>query len=475
MPITSPALDPAEPPSRRRPWFWGLIIGMPILLLAALSAWTGSLEAPSPPPAAAQPPRVVGAETGVIAAAWVDPAEIQQGGEFRLWLSLENRSGATALGLRFLSFAMPGFRQAGLCWEGGGPACVPQGPGRHPILRPPSRIEKGGALLLFGLVEPTGESRLFGATGAFSWHDDMGGTFQGAILLPPVPISSPTERFWLGVGRFLLFLKDLLIPAAIACFAWFLKDLDDTRQRAERRREQRQEDSARQQARLDDTWKLMLPKSHAYAEQHYMPVLSAADDFVSEVAGIKPNAPEEEWQRLLWRFLRLRRRMIHMGQTIGGLFFRNLQGEVLAAACWNQFGDAASQALDTVKQDQILVFVTSDETFAEFLEKLTDPSSCPPATREALNRLVPAFRLWSKSGILQRNLPLLKIFAYILDYEANRPYELWYGKPTPLLEHDFAAALRQLEPIHHALKVEVETYLEEEKQRLAKISTLPSD
>ena len=100
-------------------------------------------------------------------------------------------------------------------------------------------------------------------------------------------IENPTKRGYLRALRTLQgIIKDIALPFALAVIAWFFtkiendretarKELEEGRQRHEKAIEQQrdalQQKTENRRVRLHQTWTLMLPKVHEYAERYYLP------------------------------------------------------------------------------------------------------------------------------------------------------------------------------------------------------------
>jgi hypothetical protein len=103
------------------------------------------------------------------------------------------------------------------------------------------------------------------------------------------------------------------------------------------------------------------------------------------------------------------------------------------------------------------------ESFASFLEK---SKGIDPGEKEGLPETIAALleklKTWchEKDEGLASYLPLLELFGFILYYESNRPYELWYGKLPDIspLETKVTAALGAIRAKYPVLSSRVETY-----------------
>lgn len=330
------------------------------------------------------------------------------------------------------------------------------------------------------------ESGPLAASGVFTWRDSRGKR-ENAFAVPAFPVVSRFYWLWFGLGKSVLFLKDLLVPAALAYLGWYLQHRDKqrdaqaaqeklAREAEERDQERRRAEREKEQARVRETWNLMLPRCHANAEQHYMPLAAAITDLLGTAWKIHEGSTDEEWHLLLWKLLRILRLMRHLAHSIGGFYFRSLEGEEMAGACWDQFLFLTRERLGQGDQERALTALEPQESFASFKDKLAGRSLqgvarsiFKPASREvagALSELDAGLRRWAgKERGLQRHLPLLELLNVVLRYEMNRPYEIWYGEQARFERERFWVALERLAPEHETLQVCLQAYLETAEQR----------
>jgi hypothetical protein len=452
-------------------------------------AWTGWYEEKSP--SEPVPSKEAAQERTVVALAWMDQSVVEEGKRFRLWVSLENRSDSAAVGLHFTSFQIPGFHAVS-CWAAGGPACIPRGAGERPVLGLPLRLEKGQSATVFAVLEPLSKHGQFGASGVFTWRDERRVEQKGAVVAPVITVTSREEHLWFSLGKMVSLLKDLLVPAAIAYLGWYLQNRDKERERKEDAAKQQKEtderehdldreERERKQTRLRETWNLMLPKSHANAEQHYMPVVAAIDGLLFEARRTWLDSRDEHWHMLLWALLRVLRRMQDLAQAIGGFYFRDLAGEKLARMCWNEFYFRSRNQLGPADRDRAVSAIERNENLASFLDRLSGhPAETSPGawviavldpkageeTAQTLGRLDTCMRGWLTLGGLQLSLPLLELLEVIVKYEMNRTYELWYGTQAHFDEETFWIALHRLEPKLKPIYEEAVAYSESIKKRV---------
>jgi hypothetical protein len=416
-------------------------------------------------------PEVLGRSEGLVAFAWVDEGEVESDGVLRFWVLLENRMDSEVRNLRFLVVHTPGFEKEAPCWSSPDPSGYPQcRPGTRDRL--PSVLEPGKSVTLFAHLKPKGWYGYHGASGVIAWQDNQGKNWERAFALPAVQVSSSRGRVLSAVGRSLDLLKDLALPLVLVLLGGYLqrRDKDREREKAEREKEKdvQREERDRSQAMLQETWNLMLPKLHSYAEKHYVPVagsiqyfFSALDEKVDEKKTPKEQEKEaeEHHRQALFELLRLVCRMRCLVQTVGGLYLQDLDGEALAGACWRPFLFHARDALTREDLERAMLAISPDETYSQFTEKL---KSSPSQVTQKLLTLIEPFRTWRNDESFQQDRALLMLFYCILSDETNRPYEVWYGIPASLRfkKKEFKDALSLLRSEEHGqLQKRLEAYL----------------
>jgi hypothetical protein len=469
--------NPAPPKdSNRLLMILGAVLVVLVLLAHASASWYEDMVARTTAPSL---PQALGGTTGVVSAAWVDEGEVASEDTLRIWILVENRTAALANNLQFLAFHTPGYRKTGICWQRGVPSCRPDlGGGRPSPQGLAKSLRPGESTIVYAELSPRSWYGYHGASGVLIWQDEQEKNWERAVVLPAVQTASGRGRLLASIGKSLDLLKDLALPLALLILGGYL-------QRRDRERDHLQAEREKEQALLRETWTLMLPKVSFYAEQHYMPIESSISAF-RFVLDMK-DPPVEGPLYVLFSLLIFLRRMQHLAQETGGLFFRDLEGERLAGEIWSLFHKQAWKALDRKDYAQAMGVLSTKENYAAFVEKMEGrrpPSDATTSllrispqqeklkqTALLLQRLSGKLKSWRDSAEFTEDRALLDLFDYILVYEMNRPYVMWYGKSDELNVEDFRTSLNKLGPTYENLKKRLDAYIkrfeEENKQREA--------
>jgi hypothetical protein len=380
-------------------------------------------------------------------------------------------------------------------------------------------LNPGDSIIIYADLNAAASYGSHSASGGLSWQDDKGNTQVRAIVLPAIQITTPERRVLVSVGRALDLLKDLALPLVLVVFGSYLqnqakkgeqekadrdKRLADEKadrdkqladEKADRDKQLAQEkadrdkqladekgnrdkqladekaERDRESAQIQETWRLMLPKVGDYAEQHYMPIESSINTFRD---ALTMDDPAEGHLHALYSLLLFLRRMQHLADETGGLFFRDQEGEALAGVLWFQFRKRAWDALNRKDYARAMKVLSAKENYADFLDKLEgrapqpDKSDATPspqrekldATKALLQNLSQKLTDWRENvERFSEDLALLNLFDYILSYEMNRPFVIWYERPARLQVGDFDRELKHLGPTLESLKQRLQAYL----------------
>ena len=187
----------------------------------------------------------------------------------------------------------------------------------------------------------------------------------------------------------------------------------------------------------------MLGTSHRYNTKYYTPLVGAMNVFLAHVAAHAekyqkdPRGAETvRLERLTFFYLaRFRRHNYQMIRAIGGVYFKNKTGELLVSHCLNSFRViyfGPEPAVPLANFSAVVANVRVDESFEEFLLKLKGSPTMDAAVRTAFRNSWRYFRAWIRSNACADACAYLKAVQAVFDYEMDRPYEYWYGKPLRL-------------------------------------------
>jgi len=221
--------------------------------------------------------------------------------------------------------------------------------------------------------------------------------------------------------------------------------LREDRERQEKAHLELKEEQDKKRDARSETLKQMLPVSHTYAAKYYLPLSRSTERAaialyeMTEHLEIKAKSPaafdpakfEASSQRSFFYVLMAKRLLDGMRKEIGGLYFKDLRGERLAAACIKKFellvgGDTAPLSLAIQRLANLLKRTATYETFqsAFWPAGVTGPLSQEQTYTDYAWKL---FEPWvTNDKDRQDALQCLSALTIVLDFEANRPYEYWY-------------------------------------------------
>lgn len=376
----------------------------------------------------------------------MESRRISSGEPFAIWISFENQSAQAIENLRFVEFRMPGFDTDGTCWRPvnpsdpkspKAPACRPDFTDPTSPVGPPPTLQPGEAVTVTGQVVRGRRSGEFMLTGGYTWSDESGHQHRAMVPVGPIEIA---KDWWDWRARLsedlpvvlkdvvLPFAKDLAWPLVFFLLGWMFKAGEQKR------------------AALQETWKEMLSTSHQIAVQHYLPLSSAIGALVETLA---PGAVRDDAEPFYY-FAVLFRRMRNLREKVGGFFFKDRVGESLAVASWrllfSEFARSFAQGTGVEKKEVMIDSIGLEETLREYKGKLPDSEPPPFADprRIELWQIRQAFEEWTRDEHFQHLvLPDLELFALVIDYETNRPYDPWYGEAKDFPLEDVVAKERQ--------------------------------
>ncbi len=314
-----------------------------------------------------------------------------------------------------------------------------------------SSLPPGQNITVWGYLKPIGAHKAATLTLIVSW------------ALPPGSVSSATSvsvnlgdnqvRDWYEAQWISDLTKILAVPlllAVITALVTYSLNLlaRNKEQREETRRQQIENDKRQAEAEAErrraeadhaaairaETWNQMLPIVHKYTTECYLPLSSAADRMRSNVRLWQAD-PRAATQRVAFFYLLLvGKKMAITRDTVGGFYFKDLRGEMLASECWRKHRRALLGRESTkfnVAVRAAVGLLDDRETYQTFEEKFRgkDASYTHNNIREAWDQ----FQEWlARRSRVDYAMQHLLGFCLILDYELNRPYDYWYDPPARL-------------------------------------------
>jgi hypothetical protein len=283
-------------------------------------------------------------------------------------------------------------------------------------------VPPGGAVTFMADMLPAGDAAgKVSLTGVLGWESE--GRQQSAFVT-----AGPVELVdrW-GTLRWVYELsKDLALPLVLLFMGWYFRV------------------SELRRAQVQQTWSQMLQKSHENAEKYYMPLSSAL--LRIRVDSDPAHATPEP--QLLGDVLMILRRQHEMARMIGGWYFKNRDGEEAIAATWRTFYLIAENRFAREDIEHLVARLDPQDRVAQILDKLQRE----PSLSSIQTRLELGFRQWrTTTQDWEISLALLWVVEMLLDFEMNRPYEVWYGRKERFDLDAFAKLLVNLQTQHDQL------------------------
>lgn len=264
------------------------------------------------------------------------------------------------------------------------------------------QMSPGAHYGVWGYLKPTiahSEAKL---TLTATWTKGTSRAFASTTLGKNV-VSSRTQNFFRDLSSFA---KIFGVPLTAAILTFLIN-------RTMKNREERAEISRQ-----------MLPQSFEYTSKYYLPLSFAAFRLRDS---LNNNLPELAFY---W-VVHMETRMNSQRRAVGGFYFKDLWAERLVSQCWKNYHDALFGKDDTAdfpnKVQACVVHMDGTEDFNGFAKKLRMVRPGIFGDRDAQEaRNLFASRL---IAVDKKTLHLdLQVLEQVIDYEANRPLEDWYGQ-----------------------------------------------
>jgi hypothetical protein len=392
--------------------------------------------------------------------AWTNTTRVSAGGMLPFSIAIQNPSAKTAVrDVRFVAFdaaegfAVPTTGRDALCWSGKGepkPICVTADnltayPAQWPLI-----IDAGGGTTVATRLRAVGEPGRWSVTAVLAWTDPLHHiSRRKGISLGPVVVESAFRKdLLLLVRAFQSYVKDLAWPVLALLFGFWVSQQDRRRtqereaektaadRRAQLDRDARASSERQAQenrAMVQQTWTLMLPKSHQNNEKFYMPISHASREIHRAFARIgKDPFAEDECFYDIWILHRI---MTDFVRKAGGWYLKNRRGEEIVASAWRVIlgwtkAVIAAQpnilrSARAIREEAVSKFPRRPTTFAYFQDTLSKVAPFPDLRR------------WFGKALADpaaaNIMTVIELFEFVIDFEINRAYVYWYGGESEMV------------------------------------------
>jgi hypothetical protein len=185
--------------------------------------------------------------------------------------------------------------------------------------------------------------------------------------------------------------------------------------------------SLAKRAERNEVWKDLLPQFMERTELYYMPLSRAADEVLSSSEMLRANPNAQNLRLAFFHFMVFLYRRRTLKERIGGITFKNRDGEQLTAVCLERILKQTDQELDLRARDVVLDQMKRNENYLRFETKFTGSVYGP--TFVALETQLKNWLTGTDYPALSR---ALKVLSFTVDNEVNRPLEKWYEKPEKI-------------------------------------------
>ncbi|HEX4229057.1 MAG TPA: hypothetical protein VHZ07_10325 [Bryobacteraceae bacterium] len=230
-------------------------------------------------------------------------------------------------------------------------------------------------------------------------------TYRRLLTLGPVEVTDWWRETLLPLNR----AQGFILPATLALLTLVVQQ------------------SLAKRAELNAVWKDLLPQFMERTERYYMPLSRASDDVLSSAEALRTSQTPKNLRLAFFHFMVFLYCRRTLKEKIGGITFKNRDGERLTAICLERILKQTDQKLDLKARDVVLDQMKSNENYHRFEGKFTGSIYGP--TFVVLETQVDSWITGKDYPALSR---ALKVLSFTMDTEVNRPLEKWYEKPEVL-------------------------------------------
>lgn len=244
----------------------------------------------------------------------------------------------------------------------------------------------------------------FTATAEVDWCTDLGPDSE-TIVLGPITVRGESEPRIFAVSKMWVdLLKDLALPVILIVAT----SLFSIRQRNAEAR--------------GASWNLMLEKSHANAEKHYMPLSNAALRAALMQESANPADPKS-FHPVTFEYLLFLKRYRLLWEDIGGFYLSTRSGEKIVVQCMNALEKEFQKWLERPVRAKAKDFVGK---YMEFHTFTVNPLPEPEVQR--VNATLVRWAAADRPG-MDGAFAALRVLSEVLTYDINLNYRFWYDDP----------------------------------------------
>lgn len=302
-------------------------------------------------------------------------------------------------------------------------------------VKPPETIQKGQSVTLRGEIRCLSSSEPSNISADVSFTSQKV-TSERAVTLGPLVGHS---------GFQILFeeYKELALPVGLALLGAFLAYWQ---WRVDKRR-----------AIVSETWTTMLPTTHKLIMKSYLPVLGPLKRGLRELKEQIDKAPKEsaskiqcpatfdvapkEFQSIFFHLMSFWWRFDQAIQKEGALYLKNRKGEDIISGAFVQFrvgyeGEAPTNYDVRARVKTLHKEFRKGLDFPEFQRLVAGASLFwpnGPRLKQGCDSAWKDFAAWCNDDARRsKGVNMLQVFLDLMHFEANRPYDNWYGHRSRL-------------------------------------------
>jgi hypothetical protein len=412
----------------------------------------------------------------VVVTGWLSSSSAATGEDVRFWITISNQTDAPIDKVHLEHFDTPGFKIARRCWTvTPEPQCgVPKDfPDPAPMADPDEiavHLDKGQTRTIWGDLVADHSNSPQSVVAVISWSTGSSGQSWSSASLGQVASLTKFERRWMDLRDFV---KDVGLPILLLLlsvgFGFYQHSRDSRAEDRAHKRSVKEQEQQTERTQLSETWNQMLPESHRVARDHYLPLWGAAQQMIDKVDAFREaekkkdaTAAHAHRRMAFYHMMMFAWHARESNRKIGGYYFKSRVGEKLAYNSYMKYFTLYGDDEHTItRRSKLLDLLNARMTMANFLALNDSPGYSQSTWQGAWDD----FCAWLASTRCDETLKFLRGFIAVVEYESNRPYQLWYGSnyPMPVMDSTVNSGLESLTDKDLDLKT-IQTYIAEARK-----------